>query len=300
MPNPKTNPRHVRLGGIAEGRATDGAALQKIVSGHNRRCRVRLDLEIDGPRFSLTFDQEWMRGNELTEGEKEDLVGTLQRVIEATGPESAIESTLSCAEVFEEEVTETMFGVREGELAVLTRQRPLQAEDAESPYDFEQVDATSAALMRLGTRRAALVLLALLILFGVTAWQGNYLGRVFSPAPSEVAVDVKALQGAVRAELDREWGNYRITLTRGDAYPSTVEAARAWEESAQTLEARALRQALTTGTTVHLRSRDAEGEILEVVAISLLELLEEDGKIEARIPGRLGTRSIEISVSGRG
>lgn len=294
--DPRT-PAYVRFGGILEARSDQPAAVRHATESLQRLSPPGATLEIDGPRILITFDVEWSVGDPLTEERKSQITSALREVIEHTDGNAPIESTLHCREIYEDTVVETMFGVQAGQLKTLTRERSIEDEDRRVPPELSAPRAFGRAMGRLGAKRTLALFLLLVVALLGAAWQRNYLGRLFSPAADKIEYSATTLETGLTIQIDKSWGQYLITIGRGDDYPASLEAARNWEESASTLDQRALRRVVLSGGNLFVRMLDEDGRALASERCSLQSLLEPAGTVTVEIPGYLSASRIELSLS---
>jgi len=275
------------FGGILEWRGGDAEELQRIVARINRLGLARAELDADGGRTSLLFDDAPVPGARVTPDILDRLVDALQDLVDASDDPSSAESTLHCSAIHPGEVVETLIGVENGRVHPVSRIRP------------RLVEETAHAPVQTIAWRKVVPLGALLLLgFGLLAWQSGYLDRVFSAAPAQLTIDNGPFGNRILVTIDRTWGNYEVTLRRGAAYPATVEAVTADKQKATGIAGRAAVDILAAGGTVYVHILDSDGNLMESVGVELRALVEsEKGTAVAKIHGRIGAARVRLALS---
>src|SRR4051812_4968194 len=95
-------PRFAWFDGIVEGRVGDVASVRAAVERANATGFGRMDVGVDGGRFSVLMDDATVPASRMTDENRCALAGALNEIaVASAGP---IESTLRCTEVFQDEV----------------------------------------------------------------------------------------------------------------------------------------------------------------------------------------------------
>jgi len=282
-------PRHGVFGGVLEGAVGDAAALRAAVA---RIPSVRHDLNVDGGRFSLLFDDAPVAGDALDTDAQDALLDALADVARAAAPDRPLESNLRATLVHADRVVETLFTVevRAGErvIAPISRERPLAPGDdvaARGGAGDGGLDAPFRGMSR--GRRA--ILLALVVAAGALgAWQTGALDLARSAldrtAAEDVARDTGPFLDALSVTVERSLGAWTCRVERGPDFPATPSALDARIAAAPTLAERAAARAAGEGGRAWLRGLDAEGRVVDAAPIDLRPLTaEEDGRAEAHL-----------------
>lgn len=275
------------FGGILDWRGGDVFEIERVVRKINRLGLAHVELDADGGRCSILFDDKPVPGAKATPTALDQLVDALQELVDASDDPQSAESTLHCSAIHPGEVVETLIGVENGRVTPVSRIRPrLVEETAHNP------------VRTVAWRKVLPLSAALLIAFGLYAWQSGYLDRVFSAAPAEITVDTGPFGDRLKAKIQRKWGNYEITIRRGTAFPATVEAVTADKENAKGIADRAAITILSEGGTVYVHLVNSRGEQLDSKAVELRPLVEdENGKAVAKISGKIGAAGIRLALS---
>ena len=102
----------------------------------------------------------------------------------------------------------------------------------------------------------------------------------------------------IDVSVERSWGNYQVTLTRGAGYPDTPEALAARKDAGATLELQAACAVVGDGDELYVQLQDADGDVLEQRAARLRPLLsDEDADVVVELSGRMGVTSVVLSLN---
>ncbi|MEM6671201.1 MAG: hypothetical protein AAF726_00075 [Planctomycetota bacterium] len=297
-------PRYGWFGGVVEGRVGDPDAMRGVAEQITALGVVACDLEIEGGRFSLLFDDASVPGERLTLDAQNALVDGLQAILRSAAP-GTVESTLRGALVYPTSVVETLFAVKDDQFVPVSRRRDLDEHDrAHAPDAGGERSASGDALARLGTKRG-LALLALIVLAsGLFAWNRGYFGllrdTLFSPDASELAQSTGAFGDALELSVEERFAMYVCTVRRGPAYPGDAEAADRLIDAAVTAEERAAAMAITGGGEIGVVLFDKNRNRLEVAPVALAPLLTDEGaSVEVEVRSRLRGQRVELSVDTR-
>jgi hypothetical protein len=287
-PGPDGPLEEIFFGGILEWRGGDTEALREIVSRLNRLGLATAELDADGGRHSLLFDDAPVPGARVDPGRLADLVDALQELVDASDDPGGAESTLHCTAVHADGVVETLIGIEGGLVKPVSRVRARAAEEREPP-----------AVRRTVSWRFVIPMGLLLVVgFGLMAWRSGLLDSVLSTAPDGLAIETGSFGENLAVEIDRSWGDYVIKVTRGPGYPASVEAFNAAKENATAISDRAALDILAAGGTIHVHLLDADGGLLETAPLELRPLLEDaSGYATAKVHGRIGAARVKLALS---
>ena len=111
-----------------------------------------------------------------------------------------------------------------------------------------------------------------------------------------LVVDSGPFVELIDAEVESDWGNYKVTLRRGSGYPATTAE---WDARVVETEADRLRDTLVReGQDIWIQLRDAQDEVLVQESESLRPLVtESDGEVEVMLPGRITASRVVFSVN---
>ncbi len=281
--------------GILEGPRGDAETLHEAVRRLNAVGLVEAQLDISGGRFTLLLDDQPRPVENAEEAREEAFLAALQELLDGLPDRGVVESTLRCTAIDGARVREVLFAVEGRKLNPLARTRAANAEDLRR---IPRPLPDSASLKGLPLGKAFAVVALLLVAAGFSAWRSGWVERLLAPADEELSRDAGDFEGLLALEVDRVWGNYEVTLTRGPTYPVDADAARALERGRNDLAARAAVRAVADGGRIYVQLVDGDGEVLAEEPVALAALLADpEGKIEARLPGRIGVRSARLSLT---
>jgi len=298
VPDPESSPEgpvlRAHFGGILEGRTQAPEKLDPIVGGINALDLVQAELEVEGGKYSLLFDSGPVTGERATPERLAQLVEKLTQLVEASGEPRSAESTLRFTEVFSGEIRETLILVEGGRLRTMSRIRPIAQEEGETPA---AAAGRIEELRRFGVRRALLILSLLLVAFGLMAWKSGYLDRILSTSVEEVARDTGPFGDDLALHVEKSWGNYKLTVTRGRSYPRTVAEIEKRKAAIKDVSKSAAFRILTQGGRIYALLLDAKGAVLESTPVELRPLLlGEKGEVTVDLPGRILARTISLAL----
>ncbi len=281
--------------GILEGPRGDAETLHEGVRRLNAVGLVEAQLDISGGRFTLLLDDRPRPVEDDEEAREEAFLEALQDLLDGLPQRGPVESTLRCTAIDGVRVREVLFAVEGRTLNPIARTRDANAEDRRRiPRPLP--DTPSLKGLPLG--KALAVVALLFVAAGFSAWKSGWVDRLLAPADEELKRDPGDFEGLLVLEVERVWGNYEVTLTRGAAYPVDAEAVGALEEARKQLAARAAVRAVADGGRIYVQLLDGEGEVLAEEAVSLRALLADpEGKVEAKLPGRMGVRLARLSLT---
>ncbi|HGY93038.1 MAG TPA: hypothetical protein ENK43_17880 [Planctomycetes bacterium] len=281
--------------GILEGPRGDAEKLHEAVERLNAVGMVEAQLDISGGRFTLLLDDQPRPIGREEEAREEAFLAALQELLDALPDRGVVESTLRCTAIDGGRVREVLFAVDGRKLNPLARTRDANAEDLRR---IPRPLPDSADLRGLPLAKAFAVVALLLVAAGFSAWRSGWVDRLLAPAETELSRDAGDFEGLLSIDVDRVWGNYEVTLTRGPSYPADAEAVRTLEEARNDLAARAAVRAVADGGRIYVQLVDGDGEVLAEEPVGLAALLTDpEGKVETRLPGRMGVRSARLSLT---
>ena len=285
---------HAQFTRILEGFAGDWSVLEDTVAKINATRIAIVDLERDGGRFSLLFENTPIAGVLVTTEAQQRLLDLITTLIAATPAPEAVESTVACKVVHEDGVVETILAVEGGELRPLSRIRDRREHDA-LPLDRSKQFASP--LRQLGAKKGVLVAALLLVAFGLMAWQSGYIGRILSRPADELVNDLGRFKGLLEIKTEKDWGKYKVTITRGPAYPVNAdEVARLRRERKGAGELAAL-DIVAKGDHLYVQLRNDTGKLIESAKAELRPLLDDkEGQEIVRINGHINGHTLQLSL----
>ncbi|MBI3818904.1 MAG: hypothetical protein HY286_09465 [Planctomycetes bacterium] len=296
--NPRENsatlkrPRFVWFDGLLQGPLANYDAIRAAVDRLNGEGGAELQIETEGSRMSFMLSDRVIMGARIVGDCREQFVGSLNRILVLIPNIRQFESTLRCTEVFEDEVRESLFDIRGGEIACLSRVRPPE------PSDLSRVSQTGFA-PREPVPWGRIIIIGVLTMtaFGLAAWQSGWVDRAFSAASRSLIIDPGPFLNIIDAEVKDSWGEYTIILRRGRDYPRTREQSGSFSAAASSPVGIAAAAAVTSGNNIYLRLETLEGDVLESTEVSLRELLTKDEIADAAtLHGRMAARRLVIGL----
>jgi hypothetical protein len=281
-------PLHGRFAGVLEGRVGDAPGLRAAAKRIAKLGVVECDLEIDGGRFSLMFDEDERHGDRLDPERLDALVLELDALLEHTDDTAPAESTLRGTIVRPSTVDEVLFSVRGRRIELLRRSRPTEARDHAEP---------ASGLPRTSVARGVAILALIVVLGGLLAWQRGYVAQVrdalFAPTSDSLALDPGPFDDLLLVSVDQKFNKYTVTIRRGPGYP--VDGAPA--EQTRTPEQRAAGAAVVDGRSISVILSDEANTELAGEVVGLAPLLgAADAEVTIEIPARFGARTILLSL----
>lgn len=289
---PSGAPRALIVDGIVDGRVLDAQALREAVARLSACGAGSFRVDITGGKFNMLPVDTHVPPDGFDAAAQSNFLDRLQALVDAAQPGS-IETTLRCKLVYDEEVAETLFVVRGTAVEPITRRRPKTVQDAP---ELPQMDADAP----LGMRRKELLWIAplLLVLGGVLAWQSGYIDRVLAARAEEIQTDAGPFGDMVALQIERSWGNYEVTLTRGEGYPTTPDALAARKEASKDLTEQAACAVVGEGDQLFVQLLDDKGKVLEARRTELRPLLtDEDGEVVVGLKGKMAVTRVRLSLS---
>lgn len=291
---PRGAPLAAYVEGILEGRVADAARLRAAAVQLGRTGAGPFRCDIQGGRFSLLpVDTAVPPGFDAAAQAR--FLAALQGLLDGARPGS-IESNLRCRLYYADEVVETLFVVRGQTIEPLSRRRPRTADDS-------AVAAPDGAALPLRLRRREVLwLLPLLLIAGLgLAWQAGWIDRVLAARAEHLRRDPGPFQTLLAISVARSWGDYEVTLRRGEDYPATLPALDARRAAAATPEDRLAVGIVGDGRELFVQLLAADGQVLAETRADLRPLLADPaGAVAARLPGRIGAAAVRLSTVAAG
>lgn len=285
-------PSALLVEGILDGRVLNENTLQTAVADLSKCGAGEFRLDVTGGRFNILPAETHVPANRFDTAAQSNFLDRLQGVVDAAQPGS-VETTLRCKLVFEADVAETLFVVNGQQIEPVTRRRPRTAQDT-LPMPTAEGEAM------LGMRRRELIWLApVLLIVGVFfAWQSGWIDRVLAARAEEVLTETGPFGQMIDVKLERSWGSYYITLTRGSTYPATPAALATLREDSATLTAAAACELIGNGGELFVQIANEDGKVLAEARTELRSLLtDEDGKVKVKLPGNRSAHHVSLSLS---
>lgn len=295
--SPRKPVREARFGGLLEGRRGEAPQMHRIASEIEKLGIARPELELEGGRFSLLMDDRPLPGEGVDENRLEDFAALLQQLVDASPQPGTVESTLRCTLIHEDEVQEVLFAVMNGAVRLVGRTRPIK--DEERPV--ETPDAWKPSTFGFGGRHAVIIAALLIVIFGIAAWQSGYIDKIFSTGTSQILLETGTFGRLLQLEIDSSWGDYEVRILRGPEFPESAAQVKALEEEAVSAADRAAINAVSNGGLIYVQLRNEEGRLLAVRQVELRPLLtKEDGVVIVKLPGRIGSHEVRLSLDAGG
>ena len=280
--------------GILEGRTQDPPTIRGIVAQVNNLNLVKTDLEIQGSKFSLLMGSEHLSQIEMATDRLETLMNLLQQLCDASGEPCTIESTLRCVLIFDQSTLEVLMAPVNGTMKAIGRTRPISEEDrARCAVQTPLQDSIS----RLGARRAIIIGVLFVVLFGIYAWKYGYIDRLFHMSAESLIVETGDFKGLLVVEVEESSGFYRAKISRGDQFPTDPSSAQLLSDAADTLAKRLAVNLVVTGSKIYLQLLDEEDAIIAAEGVELRSLvISEESHVEARIRARLRAHRLRLAL----
>ncbi len=291
-PAPGGAPQALIFDGIVDGRVRDARGLRDAVDQLSACGAGAFRVDFSGGRYNLLPVDTHVPPERFDEAAQSNFLDRFQAVVDASQPES-VETTLRCKLVYEDEVAETLFVVRGAAVEPVTRRRPRGGQDAPAL-------PPAAEGPPLGIRRRELLLVAPLLLLagGLFAWQSGYIDRVLAARAETLATDPGPFGDMVSLSVERSWGNYQVTLTRGPGYPEDPEALAARRDAGATLALQAACAVVGDGDELYVQLQNADGKVLEQQPARLRRLLSDpDAEVVVELSGRVSVAAVTLSLS---
>lgn len=284
-PSPAGPIRHAWFAGLFEGKAGDRTRIEAAAQRVRDICAGG-SLDFEGDRFALVMDEKTIQP---TRDRKSELVEALHDLVLASSDAQSIESTLRCTEVYDNAVVETLFAPLHGQVGEVSRVR------AATPDDLRRGGATQRSGTGFGKGRIALISVLMVLAVSMLVWQAGIWDRVWAVPAEQLDIDTGLFGDLVAVQISADYGNYRITMRRGPAYPATTGAADALEQAANSTAERAAVLAVSSGDVVHVQLVSETDEVLWYARASLRALLlSEDAEVDAMLPGRIDARAVQL------
>ncbi|MFK7740543.1 MAG: hypothetical protein AB8H80_09470 [Planctomycetota bacterium] len=295
MGPPQGPARAVFVDGILDGRTADEAALHEAVDAAGTAGVGAFQLDLQGGRFSVlpaTTRRTGRAAQSFDVAAQANLLDRLQGIVEAAEAGS-VETTLHCKLIYDAEVTETLFVLRDGQLEAVTRRRP------SSERDEADVRA-AAAPVATSNRRMWLIAPLLLVSAVILLWQLGVVDQLFSPAAENLHLEAGPFEALVEIEAVERTalGGYLLKLQRGASYPATPAALEQGRASASTTAERVAWDVLDGRGPLYVQLRDIDGQTIYESRISLRNLLLDPDHSQAiRLPGHRSAAVIALALA---
>ena len=287
-PTPGGALENLRFGGILEVRGGSRDNLLAVVRRINAIGLAQAELDSDGGRHSLMFDDQPVSGSAASNDQIDRLVEELQALLDASESPVGAESTLHCTAIHTDGVIETLIGVEQGRVHPVSRVR------SRTPPPID----TLSEQRRVAWVRVSAVVLLFVIGSTMMAWQFGYIDRVLASSATDLKHDLGPFENRLEFDLERSWGRYKITIRRGPGFPVDPAAAKAQADAATGFAESTAAQIIADGGTLYVQLVNANGQVLESTAIELRPLIEApDGKATCELHGRVGAKSVRLALS---
>ncbi len=290
LDRPEGAPIVVEWNGILEGRADDVRAVSAAVDALSACGKAKFVCEITGARFSMLPRDTTVQGAGFDEDAQSRFFAALEQLVAKAHPGS-VESTLRSKMVYGTQVAETLFAVRQGALAPVTRLRPrLEGEGA-------AVDGGSPrALLR---RREALWIAPLLVvLASVLVWRNGLLDRILAARAETLAIETGPFGETLALSVTRSFGNYEVEIRRGASYPKDPSELTALRERAGSLVDRAAVDAVGDGGVAWVLVCNRDGNVRSASRCELRALLADPAaKTIVKVHGALDATTVRLSLT---
>lgn len=294
-PPPEGTPIILLVDGILDGRVRDEAALHAATERLGTCGAGAFRLEVTGGRFSMLPAETQVAPDDFDAAAQSNFLDALQAIADAALPGS-IESTLRCKLVFEHDVAETLFVARGPQLEPLTRRRPRTADDGAALPG----DADRGAPFGLDRRQLLWIAPVLFVLGGVVMWQSGWIDRILAARADSIATDTGPFAATLQLELTRSWGNYAITIRRGENYPTTPEQLQRLRDASTGLADRAAVDLVGNGGEIYVQLLDGDGDVVDETRTELRRLLDDaEGEVEVSLAGHMVAARVTLSLSSK-
>ena len=193
-----------------------------------------------------------------------------------------------CTAFHDNAVVETLFAAVGGNLQVAQRTRAILPTDVTARDDGPQGLGRNKSLMI-----AVLMVIAVILLI----WESGILNRFQSPDVSDLTIRSQ-FGMMLDLEVVREWGNYKVTVERGETYPVTQADIDRMAQAATNAAERAAVQAVGGGDQAFLRLLDEEGQMVSYRQLPLRGLLlDPSNRVVEFVPGHADAQTLEIALA---
>jgi hypothetical protein len=281
--------------GVLDGRIADVGELRRAVLKWDALGLPKAMFSVEGGRFNFMPGDETAGAQVMSEEGQAEILAILEDMVTLGSESGSVESTLRCTLVKGQDTTEFLFGCVGNELRSVSRSRALSHEDREHIPRQEMLPESVRAL---GRNRALLILLLAFVAFFGSAWQSGWFSSVLSPGLDELIVEEGAFEGMLILEIKRSWGNYEVTVMRGETYPTTPTATQDLRDDAADNARDVAITTVSSGQQVYIQLLNEEDKVLEVVSLGLRDLITEEGaEVTGKLRGRISADSIRLALS---
>ena len=290
LERPEGAPLVVEWNGILEGRADDPRAVSAAVDVLSACSNAKFVCEITGSRFSMLPRDTTVAGAGFDEGAQSKFFAALEQLV-AAAQLGSVESTLRSKMVYGTQVAETLFALRHGKLAPVTRLRPrLNGEGS--------VAEMGPLRTGLGRREILIVAPLLAVLAGFLAWRNGLLDRILAARAETLAIETGPFSDTLAMSVTRSFGNYEVEIRRGAAYPKDPKELGVLRERADSLVARAAVDAVGDGGLAWVQVCNRTGEVRSASRCELRALLADPAaKLVVNVHGALDAATVRLSLT---
>lgn len=286
-------PEWIEFNGILEGRSSDVLAIRSAARRLDHCGVGTFQCELTGGRYSLLPSETQVDGKAFDAEAQVRFSDAITAIVDLSLPGS-VESTLRARLVYPTQVVEMLFVIRGGLLDVMSRTRPRDPNEAAVLRD----SAAPRTPFGLGRRDIKLYLPMFLILAGLVFWQAGGIDRILAARAEEITVKTGPFSNMIVVKVERNWGNYELEIRRGPGYPKDSVALTESREATTSLVERAAIDVVGNGNEAWIQIRSRDNKVLGAVRVEFRELLmASDGVVKAKIHGRMGATSLEISLT---
>ncbi len=281
--------------GLVEGPLKDPLEIQQAAHRLEAVGITRVHLEIEGGRFSLLMDDTAHSITGTEDSQRLAFMEHLQNLVDLSTAPDQVESTIRCTEVDGQEVRETLFSCSQGVMDRLSRVRRATAADlSRRPRPTSMVGGN---FKNSPWRRPVLVLAVILATLGL-AWQTGVVDRMLAVEAESLQVSAGPLDNFLNMSVEKEWGQYIVTLERGTHFPKDRVAFKTLAEAAQDMEHAVALQALARGDVFFVHLVGEDGKLIFEKSISLRTLLlAPESQVEVILPGSRTAARIELALT---
>lgn len=283
--------------GILEGPIGDRDALRSAVIKLDAIGIVSVNLELDGGKYSVLLDDKSKLLEGVNDAQRLKLIQSIQDIVELSAAPNKVESTLRCTEVSSSSVHETLFALQNGKVEKISRRRSANSDDLlRRPRPISVLGETFV-----GGKSRRLMIGGLIVLFCLAIGiQFGIADRIFAPEPSEITIEHRQFGNYLTSSMDKKWGVYTLTITRGESFPSSMAEFDAIAKAAARLDESATLGVLARGETAYIQMLDDKDGVLYQKGVSLKPLLlADDASIQVLMPGFRKTSSIQLALAPR-
>jgi len=278
--------------GILDGRVLDEDTLRQAVKDLGSCGAGSFRVDINGGRFTMLPVDTQVPAETFDAAAQADFLDRLQAVADAAQP-SSVETNLRCKLLYVDDVAETLFVVRNHRIEPITRRR------AKTVQDMPMLPKAGTKVPGGLSRREIVWLAPILLVAGLTyAWYSGWFQRVMAARADQIQIDTGPFGDMLSVEVERSWGNYHATLTRGEGYPATPAALVERRQASDDIATRAACELVGNGGKLFVQLTQEDGLVLcERTGELRLLLTDEHGEVEIELPGHMSAKHLRLSLS---